>query len=243
MVAYLSTHQSSTRLQASVPNNDNVAETPYAATDIADTATAAHPQNLYNRFGFLGHVHEGEEVGARQQWQTAGLVPHARVLQRLALGAYTAVIIALVLFKGLFSVADLWNPELQHQRGFSLTLFREILEGSSQWDVIFSYGGNIALLVPFGLITAGIVARRNPRWSAGSVVALTSMIGMALSLVLETLQYLFALGFSDIDDVLMNAIGAFAGAVLAMVFPRQMQRVWSVFVLIGCALFLYVAAQ
>jgi glycopeptide antibiotics resistance protein len=42
-------------------------------------------------------------------------------------------------------------------------------------------------------------------------IAYMLLIGFVLSLWVETMQYIFVLGVSDIDDILLNVLGAFVG--------------------------------
>lgn len=56
---------------------------------------------------------------------------------------------------------------------------------------------NILLFVPLGMI---IRERR------------TVIIGIMLSLCIELIQYIFTLGYCEVDDVLNNSIGAVLGS-------------------------------
>lgn len=60
---------------------------------------------------------------------------------------------------------------------------------------------NILLYVPFGAIV-GALSRR--AW-------LTILIGIALSILTEALQYMTGLGWADIDDLISNGIGLTVG--------------------------------
>ena len=44
-----------------------------------------------------------------------------------------------------------------------------------------------------------------------------------MSLGIETAQYVFSLGFSDIDDVLYNSVGSILGALLMARLSREQQ--------------------
>ena len=71
---------------------------------------------------------------------------------------------------------------------------------------------NILIFVPFG-IYGGMLARER----AGGTVILA---GAGFSLFLETLQYLLAMGASDITDVINNTLGAVIGVLLWKAFRK-----------------------
>lgn len=54
----------------------------------------------------------------------------------------------------------------------------------------------------------------------------TVLVGAATSLAIEIAQYVFALGYSDVDDLLMNTLGAFLGALVAHLLGPRWDRVW-----------------
>ncbi|CAB0673227.1 VanZ family protein [Corynebacterium diphtheriae] len=54
-----------------------------------------------------------------------------------------------------------------------------------------------------------------------------------ISVLIELSQYAFSLGFSDIDDVITNALGALIGAVIAKICGPKMFPVWA-----SCAILL-----
>jgi glycopeptide antibiotics resistance protein len=63
--------------------------------------------------------------------------------------------------------------------------------------------GNIALLVPIGLLAPFVF--RNMTWKKSLTLA------VAAGLVIEIMQAALRLGIFDIDDVILNAIGVMAG--------------------------------
>lgn len=76
--------------------------------------------------------------------------------------------------------------------------------------VALNLAGNVVLFVPLGLLV-GLIARR---WWVGALA------GAATSVLVEVLQH--SLGRSvDVDDVLLNLIGAVAGAVLSVSVIRR----------------------
>ena len=66
---------------------------------------------------------------------------------------------------------------------------------------------NIALFIPLGLTLPYVLPDRIRRKVPVTVVA-----GLLLSIAVEAVQLLFALGNSEMDDILMNTFGAFLGA-------------------------------
>ena len=73
-------------------------------------------------------------------------------------------------------------------------------------------GLNVALFVPFGL---GLALWR--RWGVVRVV----LVAVVLSVLVEGAQYLLPLGRAvDVDDVLLNTVGALLGALTVVVVRR-----------------------
>ena len=66
---------------------------------------------------------------------------------------------------------------------------------------------NIALFIPLGLTLPYVLPDRIRR-----KLAVTVLAALLLSIAVEAVQFLFALGNSEVDDVLMNTFGAFLGA-------------------------------
>lgn len=71
---------------------------------------------------------------------------------------------------------------------------------------------NILIFVPFG-VYAGMLVKERSWWKV-------ILAGAGFSLILETLQYVFAIGASDITDVINNTLGAALGMLLWKGFHR-----------------------
>jgi len=71
------------------------------------------------------------------------------------------------------------------------------------WPFVYHAAGNILWFVPLGLLLPAL----RPRLRFGQAV----LAGAALSVLLEILQWLLASGVTDVDDVLLNALGAACG--------------------------------
>ena len=70
----------------------------------------------------------------------------------------------------------------------------------ARWNVL----GNILLFFPFGALVRGVAKRKRG-------MLLTLGLGFAASLCFESIQFLHAIGELDVDDILLNVLGALAG--------------------------------
>ncbi|RXI98705.1 VanZ family protein [Anaerobacillus alkaliphilus] len=68
--------------------------------------------------------------------------------------------------------------------------------------------GNVILFMPFGFLAP--IALKKLRKSIFS----TTVLAMFFSIAIESSQFLFTYRVSNIDDVILNTLGAFIGAIL-----------------------------
>lgn len=68
--------------------------------------------------------------------------------------------------------------------------------------------GNIVLFIPFGFLAP--IALKKIRKS----LLRTTLLAMSLSIMIELSQFLFTYRVSNIDDIILNTLGAFIGAVV-----------------------------
>lgn len=152
----------------------------------------------------------------------------------LALLVYSAVMVSLTMLKAFFVIGLLWRPEAHRNRSLELVPFNEYAETGTWFAPLFGYGGNFAFFVPFGVLLYVLLgnsrrhprraSRRNPR--RRNTVVRVVVAGALFSLTIEICQYVFALGYSDIDDLIFNTLGALTGAVIAKLAGPRMHRVW-----------------
>ena len=105
--------------------------------------------------------------------------------------------VALTTLKPFYQIGYLWKPENQRARELRWVPLDEF-SGGSWFGPLFEYAGNTAFFIPFGMLV----------FSLCRSVKSTATWGLGLSLVLEVCQYVFALGRTDIDDLLFNTLGA-----------------------------------
>jgi len=120
----------------------------------------------------------------------------------LALFPVLGAVGALTLFKSSVSLEPFWNPAAHDQRSIDLILFNGFIDPPIWYGPWTNTFGNILLFLPLGLLAALIVGRghRPVLWA--------TIMGLVLSLVIEVAQYIFVVGYSDVDDLLTNTAGA-----------------------------------
>lgn len=148
------------------------------------------------------------------------------LLSRISLGAWLAVMVALTTLKPFYQIGYLWQPENQRVRDLHLVPLDEF-SGSTWFGPLFEYAGNTAFFLPFGVLV----------FSLCRSIKTTAVWGFVLSLVLEVCQYAFALGRTDIDDLLFNTFGALLGAAVARLCGERLFPVWRWLALAAAAVF------
>lgn len=140
---------------------------------------------------------------------------------------YLPVIVLLTLLKGYFVIGHLWRKDAHHIRELQLVPFNDFVAATSIFGPLFNAVGNVVLFVPLGILAYQLLRD----------VRRTVALGLGLSLCIEVLQYVFALGISDTDDLVLNTCGALVGALLARFVPWDRFWRWSC---VAFATFIYV---
>lgn len=148
------------------------------------------------------HRRRGPRAGNR-----GGLTPGRRIWAWMLLIAYTAALIYWM-FLGFGRTVQLDGPfryNLEPLR--TIRLYFDMSNGVSTPHRLVNLLGNVAVFVPFGMLL--------PLVQSGyrSFLRLTLVSGVCI-LVLELLQMLLRVGSLDIDDLLLNLTGVWAGYLL-----------------------------
>lgn len=94
-------------------------------------------------------------------------------------------------------------------REINLLLLARIFGSLKHQEGFRTFLMNVLLFEPLGLT---LVFALSEQWSRGKRIALTVLLGFGLSFCVEVLQYVFARGNSELDDLLANTIGTALGA-------------------------------
>lgn len=105
------------------------------------------------------------------------------------------------------------NPENRAQYSYNLIPFKEIRrfivyrELLGWRAVVLNIFGNMAAFMPFGFFLPEI-------WDQVNHWYTTTLLGFVFSLSVETVQLVGRVGSFDVDDMILNTVGAFAGYLL-----------------------------
>ena len=83
---------------------------------------------------------------------------------------------------------------------------------------------NVIVFIPVGMIL-GSLLRVKGSW------AIALLIGCSISLTIESLQFFFLRGFSEVDDVMHNTIGCMIGYGVYLIGRYGYERLstWSIY--------------
>ena len=106
-----------------------------------------------------------------------------------------------------------------------LTPFATFTAAQQQPELYRAMLMNVFLFFPLGLTLSNALPRKWHRWGK---IALTTLVGCALSAGIEYAQYRCALGLAETDDVICNTLGAFIGStslLIARAIEKSRERV------------------
>ena len=163
--------------------------------------------NLNNMTMTTMPARASRQIGARG-------MPAKRTLWRSAAVACVVVIVAIAVAtvgKPFIDIPGVVDASAHARRSLDLQMFNGFNNPHPWWGPWTNTFGNIALFMPLGacLVVLGQNSRRI-RFGRGGTI----LLAMALSLGIEITQYVFSLGFSDVDDLVFNTLGASLGAFL-----------------------------
>ncbi|SEM62951.1 VanZ family protein [Paenibacillus sp. OV219] len=147
------------------------------------------------------------------------------ILLRVLLGAYLYLVMKVILFKGgsiditylrqqfEMSWYDPAHVVMKMKQG-NLIPFHEIRRTLNDMtdNGLLNLIGNIAIFLPFGVLTGWLHSQR--RLTVLAVV----MQSLLLSSVLEISQAVFSIGQFDVDDLILNTYGGLVGCILYGLF-------------------------
>ena len=104
---------------------------------------------------------------------------------------------------------NLWHAWQNSLDSINLTPFVHTVKlyyAYTKWFFFYNLLGNILWFVPFGALLP-VVGKRHGFW-------FTTAMGFCCSVSIEVLQFAFATGISDVDDIIFNTAGTVLGFIL-----------------------------
>ncbi|MBQ7595436.1 MAG: VanZ family protein [Clostridia bacterium] len=83
-----------------------------------------------------------------------------------------------------------------------------VLNTYNTFDMFKQIADNIIVFIPLGMLLPA-AAGKEP---SSKSFWFTICAGLLVSLIIETLQYAFSLGYSEVDDLIFNTLGTMIGA-------------------------------
>ena len=129
---------------------------------------------------------------------------------------YLAALTWVIIFKLQFSLEN-----LPHIRNINLIPFRQsvIVNGKIELSEIIQ---NAVAFIPYGLFIHVL-------WEEKTLLRQSVLI-ICTSLVFEIIQFTFAIGASDITDIISNALGGIIGIVTAVFISKVSKKRWIGFI-------------
>ena len=100
------------------------------------------------------------------------------------------------------------------ERTLILKPFASLAAARSQSEAYRELLMNIFLFFPFGLTLSNALPQSWGRWR---MIGLMVITGLLLSAGIEYIQYRFALGVAETDDVICNTLGTFIGSTSLLI--------------------------
>jgi glycopeptide antibiotics resistance protein len=142
----------------------------------------------------------------------SGDVMQKRLISALVLMAYAAILVKVVVFKGLPHKHPPAPPPVPTRHviirwGTNFVPFKTILpqlRGEPRWSTaLINLAANTVLFVPVGLLVSLI--HRKITWQKSLAVA------VAVGVAMEGMEWILNTGVVDVDDVILNAFGVMIG--------------------------------
>lgn len=125
---------------------------------------------------------------------------------------YLLALIWVIVFKMEFSIKDF--PQI---RNINLIPFSQpaIVNGKTDISEIIL---NVVAFIPYGLFLHTLMDKKP--------ILRKILIIFATSFTFELIQYIFAIGASDITDIISNTLGGIVGLVISMLMAKLLKDNW-----------------
>ena len=134
-----------------------------------------------------------------------------RLLLWIILLYYLAILSVLLFFGGLFHLERGWGGAVNLEPFETIRRFYVHYQRTGSLSSFFNLLGNIILLIPFGVLMPVMFRGMRRFWIFFPVAAL-------FAVGIEYVQWVTAAGIADVDDSILNFIGAAGGYIITRLF-------------------------
>ena len=114
------------------------------------------------------------------------------------------IYVAVLIWAAIISRSEGYTDSVNFSPFYS---YRFMLGFYNSFDVFKQIIDNILVFVPFGLLFPAACNTKRSKKGYASVI----LAGFLLSLTIETVQFVFSIGFAEVDDIINNTWGCIAG--------------------------------
>ena len=150
----------------------------------------------------IGKIREERHHMKRKYWLTTLFI------------CYLAVLLRITVFRSGFGAHGFCTDGK-----INLKLFEAYIPliQTHDWDrFVYLFVGNLIWFVPLGMYVRYRKTKKGILWAAA--------LGLVLSLLIETMQYIFGTGISELDDLILNTAGAALGALFLHIYRYVVKR-------------------
>ena len=146
---------------------------------------------------------------------------------KILLGIYFLLLVWIILFKLSFSFSD-----LETLRSINLIPFYYSNQTSFHLREVMD---NVLIFIPLGILLKMLNIENKK----------IIFLGFILSFTLETMQFIFSIGASDITDIITNTIGTIVGLFLYLILEKCLKdktktnQILNILGMIGSVLFIF----
>lgn len=130
---------------------------------------------------------------------------------------YLAILSVLLFFGGLFHLDRVWGGAVNLEPFYTIRRFFIHYRRTGSLSSLFNLLGNVVILIPLGVLLPVMFRPMRRVWLALPLLA-------AVCAGVEWLQWYSGLGIADVDDSILNFVGALAGWVVTRLC--QLVYVW-----------------
>jgi len=130
-------------------------------------------------------------------------------------GVYMIILLRITVFRNGFSFSHMFRNGVITFDFF--TGYLEMLRQGMFYEFIYLFVGNIIWFVPFGFLLPCLCERP-------LTFRRVLFRGFLLSFTIELMQFAFGTGISEVDDLILNTLGALLGFCLNRLLPGLKRR-------------------